>query len=423
MPVRDWVRPVSLSCVRPSVRNLARGVRFADFYRTVPESRILDMLLLGGWAYERGTPEAVVETKRALNSWVDMGLGVQFGPMGERLFDPVEVVNVLKSLGMAGRDSFWAERYVATGRRMVTDLAAESRGPFVVIFKRTFNVRPSAKGKVLRLRAPLPLTSIYGDNLEIVPFVEGALDAPLSITDGRLEARLAANPGTLTLGASLRFTPGTSSERDMSPADKVAYLKPREGLIVVSNAVSALATKLAAPSVTATSAVQSFWRYMIDELACGAIHYDQVPADAPCDMILDTGWYDCQLGSALFIALCRARGIPARLAGGHVLYRRAPTNHYWAEVWLDENGWVPFDFLSWDLSLGGADLQWRDHFYGRIDKRMITQILPFKFTGAVGVEMPNQWHIVQTAQEEGVLISLLAVGGHAIYSDFVSISD
>ena len=36
-----------------------------------------------------------------------MGLGARLDATGERLFDPVEVVNVLKRLGLEGRDSFW----------------------------------------------------------------------------------------------------------------------------------------------------------------------------------------------------------------------------------------------------------------------------------------------------------------------------
>jgi hypothetical protein len=135
------------------------------------------------------------------------------------------------------------------------------------------------------------------------------------------------------------------------------------------------------------------------------------------------GWYDCQLGSALFVALCRSHGIPARIASGHLLYRRAPTNHYWAEVWLDDQGWLPFDFLSWDLSLGGSDLQWRDHFYGRVDDRMVTQLLPLKFTGALGLALPNAWHILQAAKDDGVTISLMPLTGGRIYSDFISVSN
>jgi hypothetical protein len=405
------------------VRGSAPGVRFSDDYRTVPESRILDMLLLAGWAYEQDDPKASAATRHALDRWIGMGLGMTSGPTGERLFDPVEVVDVLKRLGLEGRDSFWADRYIHTGRRLVTDLAANIGRRYIVDFRRTFSLRTVPVGKTLRLRAPLPLPSIHGDDLDIAPFVEGSSDARLGISDGRLEARLVATgDGPVTLGAKLSFSGAVPSPRRAGPQDDPSYLKPREGLIVVTDRVNALAHALADPGADAASVVRAFWVYMMDELVCGAIHYDQIRADAPCDWALETGWYDCQLGSALFIALCRARGIPARLAGGHVLYRRAPTNHYWAEVWFEDAGWTPFDFLSWDLSLGGRDPQWRDHFHGRIDARMVTQLLPFEFTGALGVVMPNAWHILQTAKNEGVEISLAAVDGEPVYSDFVSIS-
>jgi len=46
----------------------------------------------------------------------------------------------------------------------------------------------------------------------------------------------------------------------------------------------------------------------------------------------------CQLVSALFASMCRARGIPARILGGFYLYRTFSTNHYWAEAWIDGQG-------------------------------------------------------------------------------------
>ncbi len=405
------------------MRSSALGVRFSDGYRTVAESRILDTLLLGGWAYEQGKPEAIAATRQALDRWIDMGLGVRLGPTGERLFDPVEVLNVLKKLGLEDRDRFWADRYVHTGRRLVTDFMANTKQSVRVDFKRAFNLGANLIGKGLRLRAPLPLRSVHGESFEVEALVDGSPGAQLRVSDGRLEARLTVlNEGTVTLGAKLAFSSAVMSSPAAVPPFS-PYLKSHEGLVSVTDQVNALAHSLAGPGADRNSVVRAVWNYMMDELICGAVHYDQIPAEGPCDWILQTGWYDCQLGSALFVALCRARGIPARIIGGHVLYRRAPTNHYWAEVWLEEKGWTPFDFLSWDLSLGGRDLQWRDHFYGRIDDRMVTQVLPFEFTGALGVTLPNVWHILQTVKGSGVEISLVALNTEPLYSDIVSISD
>lgn len=402
------------------MRASAPGVHFSDKYRTVPENRILDMLLLAGHAYEPNRPKALATTRNALTNWIHTGLGVQEGPTGERLFDPVEVVNTLKQLGLEGRDGFWTERYIQTGRRLVTDLADRGKQVFHVNFQRSFNLRAIPVGKTLRLRMPLPLSNVHTPNLIIIAtYAEGAPDARLVRSEGRLEARLAANGGTVTLGAKIQFMAEAPNASSADPPDNSVYLKPREGLIVISERVRALTEALVGPAARPTSVVRAFWNYLIDEFRCGAIHYDQLRPEAPCDFALDSGWYDCQLGSALFIAMCRSRGIPARLVSGHVLYRRAPTNHYWAEAWLEDGGWTPFDFLSWDLSRGGTDAVWRDYFYGRVDNRMVTQVYPFAFTGAVGLTMPVDWHIIQIAKNNGVEIRLEALNGNLVYSDTV----
>jgi hypothetical protein len=397
------------------------GFSVSNEYRTVAESRILDALLLAGSAYEQDNPEAITTTRQALDRWIGMGLGVRRGPAGERLFDPVEVVNFLKHLGRQGRDSFWANRYVLTGRRLVSDLSANAERSYTIHFNRTFSLRSVPIGKRVRLRVPLPLVDVHGTDMNVVPTVEGSTDASLTVTDGRLEARVLVQGRPVSICVKLNFRAPVSVPSVLDDRDRSAYLKPREGLIIVTDRVNALAQALAGLKGDPLSKVRAFWNYMLDELSCGALHYDQIPAQAPCDAALESGWYDCQLGSALFAALCRARGIPARLVSGHVLYRRAPTNHYWAEVWLDEKGWTPFDFLCWDLSLGGNDSQWRDHFYGRVDDRMVTQLLPFKFTGYPGVGIPDNWHMLQTAIDGGIEVSLSGIDGEPVYSDFVSI--
>jgi hypothetical protein len=394
---------------------------FSNYYRTIPESKMVEILMLAGSAYTLDSPQALTTTREALNRWIAMGLEARLDRSGERLFDPVEVINFLKQAGLDGRDSFWSDRYVSTGRRLVSDLMT-TRRQHTVDFKRTFVLGPMQIGKSLRLRAPLPLVSLYGDTLKVEPFLDCASPTQLQVSNGRLEARLVAlNACRVTLGARLTFSSPTASPTSDQP-NKLPYLRPREGLIVVTDRVRTLAHALAGAGASAAAMVRAFWTYMMDELNCGAIHYDRIQPDAPCDCILETGWYDCQLGAALLVALCRARAIPARLVHGYFLYHRAPTNHCWAEVWFDETGWTPFDFLSWDLSLGGRDAQWRDRFYGDLDDRMVTQILPFDFTGALGVPVPEAWHHLQTAKQTGVEICLAAVTGEPVYVDFVSIA-
>lgn len=56
---------------------------------------------------------------------------------------------------------------------------------------------------------------------------------------------------------------------------------------------------------------------------------------------------DCSEYSDLFVALCRAKNIPARFMTGYtVRFDDIPPKHHWVEVYLDKYGWVPFD-PSW----------------------------------------------------------------------------
>jgi transglutaminase-like putative cysteine protease len=52
---------------------------------------------------------------------------------------------------------------------------------------------------------------------------------------------------------------------------------------------------------------------------------------------------DCSEYASLFVALCRAKGIPAKTAVGYVVPWTVSPKHAWAEVYFKEYGWVPFD--------------------------------------------------------------------------------
>lgn len=64
----------------------------------------------------------------------------------------------------------------------------------------------------------------------------------------------------------------------------------------------------------------------------------------------------CSELSYLFVALCRAAGIPARELRGLTLQRdeKEPGYHQWAEVYLAGIGWVPVD-PTWNLGLEKRD--------------------------------------------------------------------
>jgi len=410
------------------------GIQADVRYRTIPETQIVEVLMLAGWAYEADTRLAGESCKKALLTWTELGLGSARAPNGERLFDPVEVLNFLKRACLDGRDDFWARTYVPTGRRLVSDLSdvdPARLGPdgarrFRVDFTRTFNLRSFPTGKNLRLRMPLPLTGDSLKDLSITPSSAVRRGGQYNVRPGSMELRMVTcGEPEVDLGATLSFTalpqrPCPASV--LADPERTLYLNDREGLIVVTERIRALAQSLAGRGAPALEAVRAFWDYINGNLNCGALHYDQIDLAAPCDWVLDSGWFDCRMGSSLFVALCRAHGIPARLIGGHMLHM-IPTNHYWAEAWIDDRGWTPFDFLSWDLSQGGRDPAWRDHYFGLLDYRLITERLPRDFTGALGVPIPPAWCILQRQRPGGVEISFLSITGEPVYIDTIRVSE
>jgi transglutaminase-like putative cysteine protease len=65
---------------------------------------------------------------------------------------------------------------------------------------------------------------------------------------------------------------------------------------------------------------------------------------------LEQGRGDCTEYSDLFVAICRAKDIPARVVAGYtVRVDTATSKHNWAEVYLQNYGWVPFDLASGDV--------------------------------------------------------------------------
>jgi hypothetical protein len=103
------------------------------------------------------------------------------------------------------------------------------------------------------------------------------------------------------------------------------------------------------------------------------------------------------------------------------LYQFTPTFHYWAEVWIEGRGWVPFDFLCWDLSQGGQENRWRDYFRGQLDYRMVTQCMPLIFTGPMSTKFPPAWHMIATRAGDGVEVCFQELGGRLIYRDRVAV--
>lgn len=59
--------------------------------------------------------------------------------------------------------------------------------------------------------------------------------------------------------------------------------------------------------------------------------------------VCDARYGDCGQLALLYIALCRAAGVPARWQSGWTMYPAAPNLHDWAEIYVAPYGWIPVD--------------------------------------------------------------------------------
>ncbi len=409
-------------------------------YRTATEPQIIELLLLHGWVQELRAgrrDRAAGEASAMLDRLTGSGLGHREAD-GGRLFDPAEVLNVLKSTFRQDGHADW-RRVVENGRSLVRNAAPDARGAssdtgvvpsrrFDVRLERTFHRVTEGSHGAVRLRVPLAIEDDILDDLTVRPVVPCGVDAALSRSVGRLDAIVRAPCATsLTLGVHMAFNARSQSVRQgtvamLSPADRELYTRAHEGMIDVTPRIAALAAHVGGRAGDDWSVVERFWDYLLAHFHSGAMHYQDLGA-APLHWVLDTGWYDCHVGSALLVALCRARAIPARLVSGYVLYRDAPFHHFWMEAWTKHNGWRPCDLICWDLAAGGIDVEWRRHFFGQLDYRMKTQLLPRIFTGLPSIRLPSAWHLLARATPDGSEMALCdAVTGLPIYTERLTVS-
>ena len=85
--------------------------------------------------------------------------------------------------------------------------------------------------------------------------------------------------------------------------------------------------------------VQNIYRYVIDNMEYKI--YDE--KDVRLRKVIWEKKGDCSEYCDLFVALCRAKKIPARFLTGYITKSSSTPKHSWVEVYFKEYGWVSFD--------------------------------------------------------------------------------
>ncbi len=82
--------------------------------------------------------------------------------------------------------------------------------------------------------------------------------------------------------------------------------------------------------------------------------------------VLENKVGECGDYSALFIALCRASGIPARSIVGYWAISGNNQTHVWAEFYLENIGWIPVD-----VTIGQSETSSREYYFGNMDNQRV----------------------------------------------------
>jgi hypothetical protein len=397
-----------------------------SFQYVVGADEIIEQLIIQCWLFQaRGgnCTEARRQAELALERLLSKGLPYENGPHGLRL-DPYAAANMIKTRAGELDDDGWA------AWQQTTHLNAVSLPPephlYEFSMRREWHSYAKSPGRPVVLRIPLPSRDTQRGPV-IVEMVEaGKFVAEIRETPGRLEIRLDSAPldGPVVVDIRVRFVSGDTGDPltlaaplgAQTAAGEQVWLRDREGLIVATPAVMALANTLANGCGDAREYLHAVWRWLMLELTFGDWHRDDMDEGDPLGWLLRTRRADCYLGSSLLIALCRARGIPARMVTGFLIHPANIGPHSWAEVRLAPGLWVPFDFGSWCYSAGNPDdPKWGSFYRGRVDARFLAETAPREFTGWGSAPPPDRWYRLESLDGERIVHTLHSLPDNRLF--------
>lgn len=393
-------------------------------YVVGPEE-IIEQLMIQCWVFEaRGGDRAAARrnAEQTLERLLSKGLPCENGPRGLRL-DPYAAANMIKTRVGGLDDDSWSA-WQQTTRRNAVSLPREPQR-YELTLRREWHGYTQTQGRPVVLRVPLPSRQTQSGPA-VVRMIEPGSAAEVRETSGRVEIRLdpAQVSGPVIAEVCVQFVAGDAVD-SLAPAaplgseagaEEQVWLRDREGLVVTTPEISALAATLAHGCTDTREYLHAVWRWLMTELSFGDWHRQDIDANDPLGWLLKTRRADCFLGSSLLIALCRARGIPARLVTGFLLHPANIGPHSWAEVLLSPGAWVPYDFGSWCYSAGNPDdPQWGNFYRGRADARFLAETAPREFTGWGSAAPPPHWYRLESLDGDRIVHTLHSLPDNRLF--------
>lgn len=251
-----------------------------------------------------------------------------------------------------------------------------------------FDLSDQAKGEETKLWIPYPLSdqdqlitkvSVEGDYAESAVYSDQKYSTPI------LYARWNKDAASRKLVFSFHAVRNEVVKKDFpktegawDPKDYATYLSPTS-LGPIDGVVKDLADKIVADKTTVYDKAKAIYDWICENMyrdpdtnGCG-------PGDV-CTLLITPGG-KCTDIHSVFVALCRAVGVPAREVFGIRQGKKdivdiSKWQHCWAEFFLPGYGWVPVDpadvrkmMLKHDLKLGDKKTkEYREYFWGAWDQ-------------------------------------------------------
>lgn len=164
--------------------------------------------------------------------------------------------------------------------------------------------------------------------------------------DKKEEITLEIDYYVLSFGTHYLIDSSTLTDYDKGSDLYRKYTQPEE-LIQSDNAEIVLEARELAHDVNDThEEAFKFYSFVVSH-----VHYVSQKYERGALWALDNATGDCSEYSYLFVALCRAAGIPARIQTGfgfHSFSQNLEDGHMWTEYYLEDYGWVPVD-ATWNM--------------------------------------------------------------------------
>ena len=178
--------------------------------------------------------------------------------------------------------------------------------------------------------------------------------------------------------ANLQFDPKKAAQVPLSALAKLKgmdrFLQPEERVQSQNPNITRTLVKIFPQPLRAEDSIYGAARKIYDYVLAHAAYKLNRDIGRPgtlygaCDL-LERGVGECGDYAALFVALCRAAGIPAVAEVGSWLNKGHFSPHCWAKFYLPDFGWIPVDPSMGDLPLPGRSRSKKlvaDRYFGML---------------------------------------------------------